>query len=56
MLQSLGRSQDAAAVAEQGLELAGRTGLTRSVYGALVTINRAESLFHLGGWERRVAC
>jgi DNA-binding NarL/FixJ family response regulator len=51
VLQSLGRSHDAAAVAEQGLVLAGRTGLTRSVYGAIVTINRAESLFHLGEWD-----
>src|SRR3954469_15068605 len=51
VLQSLGRSHDAAAVAEQGLVLAGRTGLTRSVYGAIVTINRAESLFHLGRWD-----
>jgi predicted ATPase/DNA-binding NarL/FixJ family response regulator len=50
-LQNLGRSRDAAAVAEQGIELAARVGLTRSVYGSLVTINCAEARFHLGDWD-----
>ena len=49
-LQNLGRSHDAALVAHQGLELAVRVGLTRSVYGMLVTINCAEAQFHLGRW------
>jgi tetratricopeptide (TPR) repeat protein len=51
VLQSLGRSEDAATVSRQGLELAARVGLTRSVYGSLMTINRAEALFHLGEWD-----
>jgi len=38
-------------VAQQGLELAVRVGLTRSVYGTLVTINGAEAQFHLGRWD-----
>jgi DNA-binding CsgD family transcriptional regulator len=51
VLDSLGRSRDAADVAARGMELAARAGLTRSVYGALVTLNRAEALFHLGRWD-----
>jgi len=50
VLQNLGRSRDSAAVAQQGLELAARVGLTRSVYGSLVAINAAEAQFHLGQW------
>jgi ATP/maltotriose-dependent transcriptional regulator MalT len=50
-LQSLGRSRDAAEVAVRGVELAARVGLTRSVYGALVTLNYAEALFHIGQWD-----
>jgi ATP/maltotriose-dependent transcriptional regulator MalT len=50
-LETLGRSRDAADVAARGLELAARVGLTRSVYGVIVTVNRAEALFHLGEWE-----
>jgi ATP/maltotriose-dependent transcriptional regulator MalT len=50
-LQNLGRSRDAAAVAERGTELAARVGLTRSVYGTLVTINSAEAQLHLGRWD-----
>jgi DNA-binding NarL/FixJ family response regulator len=50
-LQNLGRSHDAASVAQQGIELAVRVGLTRSVYGTLVTINSAEAQFHLGRWD-----
>jgi DNA-binding NarL/FixJ family response regulator len=50
-LETLGRSRDAAEVAARGMELAKRVGLTRSVYGAIVTINRAEALFHLGDWD-----
>ena len=33
------------------MELAERVGLTRTVYGVLVAINLAESLFHLGHWD-----
>jgi ATP/maltotriose-dependent transcriptional regulator MalT len=51
LLENLGRSRDSAAVAEQGLELAARVGLTRSVYGTLVAINAAEAHFHLGHWD-----
>ena len=35
-LQTLGRSRESAEVAERGVELAARVGLTRSVYGVLV--------------------
>ena len=50
-LQNLGRSHDAAAVAQRGMEQAARVGLTRSVYGTLLTINSAEAQFHLGHWD-----
>jgi ATP/maltotriose-dependent transcriptional regulator MalT len=50
-LQTLGRSRESADVAERGMELAARVGLTRSVYGVLVAINRAEAQFHLGQWD-----
>ena len=50
-LQTLGRSRESAEVAERGMELAARVGLTRSVYGVLVAINRAEAQFHLGQWD-----
>jgi ATP/maltotriose-dependent transcriptional regulator MalT len=50
-LENLGRSRESAALAQQGLELAARVGLTRSVYGTLVAINAAEAHFHLGHWD-----
>jgi ATP/maltotriose-dependent transcriptional regulator MalT len=50
-LQTLGRSRESAEVAERGMQLAARVGLTRSVYGVLVAINRAEAQFHLGQWD-----
>jgi DNA-binding CsgD family transcriptional regulator/tetratricopeptide (TPR) repeat protein len=50
-LQSLGRSRDSADVAERGMELAARVGLTRSVYGVIVAINLAEAQFHIGRWD-----
>jgi DNA-binding NarL/FixJ family response regulator len=50
-LQTLGRSRESAEAAERGMELAARVGLTRSVYGVLVAINRAEAKFHLGQWD-----
>jgi predicted ATPase/DNA-binding NarL/FixJ family response regulator len=50
-LQTLGRSRDSADVAERGMELAARVGLTRSVYGVLVAINLAEAQFHTGRWD-----
>src|SRR4051794_8782724 len=50
-LQTLGRSRESAEVAERGVELAARVGLTRSVYGVLVAINLAEAQFHLGHWD-----
>ncbi len=50
-LQNLGRSHEAASVAQQGMELAIRVGLTRSVYGMLVTVNSAEARIHLGHWD-----
>jgi tetratricopeptide (TPR) repeat protein len=50
-LQTLGRSHDSAEVAERGMELATRVGLTRSVFGVLVEINLAEAQFHTGLWD-----
>jgi len=50
-LQTLGRSRESAEVAERGMELAARVGLTRSIYGVLVAINLAEAQFHLGHWD-----
>jgi ATP/maltotriose-dependent transcriptional regulator MalT len=50
-LQTLGRSRESAEVAARGMELAARVGLTRSVYGVLVALNRAEAQFHLGQWD-----
>jgi DNA-binding CsgD family transcriptional regulator len=50
-LQTLGRSRESLEVADRGMELAARVGLTRSVYGAIVTINLAEAHFHLGHWD-----
>jgi DNA-binding CsgD family transcriptional regulator len=50
-LQALGRSREAAEVSGRGMELAARAGLTRSVYGALVTVNHAEAMFYLGHWD-----
>ena len=50
-LQTLGRSRESAEVAERGMELAARVGLTRSIYGVLVAINLAEAHFHLGQWD-----
>jgi len=50
-LQTLGRSHDSAEVAERGMELATRVGLTRSVYGVMVAINLAEAQFHTGLWD-----
>jgi DNA-binding CsgD family transcriptional regulator len=50
-LETLGRSRDAAELAARGMELAARVGLRRCVYGAFVTLNRAEALFHLGDWR-----
>jgi DNA-binding CsgD family transcriptional regulator/predicted negative regulator of RcsB-dependent stress response len=50
-LQTLGRSRESVEVAERGVELAARVGLTRSVYGVLVAINLAEAQFHLGHWD-----
>ena len=37
-LQTLGRSRESVEVAERGVELAARVGLTRSVYGVLVAM------------------
>ena len=50
-LQTLGRSRESVEVAERGVELAARVGLTRSVYGVLVASNLAEAQFHLGQWD-----
>jgi ATP/maltotriose-dependent transcriptional regulator MalT len=50
-LLNLGRSRESVEVAERGMELAARVGLTRSVYGVLVAINLAEAQFHLGRWD-----
>jgi DNA-binding CsgD family transcriptional regulator len=37
-------------MATRGLALAERTGLSLHVYGVLLVVNRAESLFHMGRW------
>ena len=50
-LQTLGRSRESLEVADRGMELAARVGLTRSVYGVLVACNLAEAQFHLGQWD-----
>jgi len=50
VLEMLGRHEEAADMARGGLALAERTGLSLHVYGALLVVNRAESLFHLGAW------
>jgi DNA-binding NarL/FixJ family response regulator len=50
-LLSLGRSHESVEVAERGMELAARVGLTRSVYGVLVAINLTEAQFHTGRWD-----
>lgn len=49
--ETMGRSAEAAEVAEAGIAFAQRSGLLRSV-GAYLVGNLAESLLHLGGWSR----
>jgi DNA-binding CsgD family transcriptional regulator/tetratricopeptide (TPR) repeat protein len=49
--ETLGRSTEAAEVAEAGIAFAQRSGLLRSV-GAYLVGNLAESLVHLGDWAR----
>ena len=51
LMEALGRSKDAAAAATAGIDLAQSTGLVRTV-GTYLIGNLAESLMHLGEWER----
>ncbi|WP_164704359.1 helix-turn-helix transcriptional regulator [Blastococcus litoris] len=50
VLELAGHPAAAVAAAEQGIALAGRVGMSRT-YGAYLTGNRVESLFHLGRWD-----
>lgn len=50
-LEMMGRHQEAADAAAQGLELAARTGLTRHAYGQYLVGNHAEALVSLGRWD-----
>ena len=54
ILEMLGRSTEAAAVADDGMVLAERSGLARTL-GAYLAGNLAESLLHLGEWSRAEA-
>ncbi len=49
VLELLGRHQEAARIASEGLELAARTGLSRTL-GAYLIGNQAEPLLRLGEW------
>ena len=49
MLELLGRHQEAAQAASEGLDLAVRAGLART-WGSFLIGNRAESLLRLGQW------
>jgi ATP/maltotriose-dependent transcriptional regulator MalT len=49
-LALLGRYGEAAEVAEHGLRLAQRIGLSRHIYGMFLLVNRADALVHLGRW------
>jgi ATP/maltotriose-dependent transcriptional regulator MalT len=49
VLELLGQHQEAARIASEGLELAARAGLSRTL-GAYLIGNRAESLLRLGEW------
>jgi DNA-binding CsgD family transcriptional regulator/tetratricopeptide (TPR) repeat protein len=51
LFEALGRSTEAAQTAEEGLALAQRVGFLGSIGGYLAG-NLAESLLHLGDWER----
>ncbi|MGZ4622715.1 MAG: helix-turn-helix transcriptional regulator [Blastococcus sp.] len=48
-LEARGRHRDAALAAREGVELAGRVGLTRN-FGAFLIGNQAEPLVRLGDW------
>ena len=54
ILEMLGRSAEAAAAADDGMMLAERSGLARTL-GAYLAGNLAESLLHLGEWSRAEA-
>ena len=51
ILEMLGRSGEAAAVAEEGMAVAERSGMVRML-GAYLAGNLAESLLHIGEWPR----
>jgi DNA-binding CsgD family transcriptional regulator/tetratricopeptide (TPR) repeat protein len=51
VLEFLGRHEEAAQTAAEGLDLARRTGLTRSE-GVYLTMNQAESLLRSGHWAQ----
>jgi DNA-binding CsgD family transcriptional regulator len=51
LLETLGRSREAVAVAEPGTALAQRAGMARTL-GVYLSGNIAESLLHLGEWPR----
>jgi DNA-binding CsgD family transcriptional regulator len=51
LLETLGRSREAVAAAEPGIALAQRSGMARTL-GIYLAGNIAESLLHLGEWQR----
>jgi predicted ATPase/DNA-binding CsgD family transcriptional regulator len=51
LMEALGRSREAAKAATAGLELAERSGMLRTL-GTYLLGNLAESLMHLGEWDR----
>src|ERR687896_1785607 len=53
LLDDLGRSEEAVAVASQGIEVAAAAGLRRT-FGAFLAGNAAAALYHLGRWDETV--
>jgi DNA-binding CsgD family transcriptional regulator/tetratricopeptide (TPR) repeat protein len=53
LLDDLGRSEEAVAVATEGMEVARAAGLRRT-FGAFLAGNAAASLYHLGRWDETV--
>jgi DNA-binding CsgD family transcriptional regulator len=55
-LELHGDHEHSAEIAERGLALATRAGLTRNVYGVYLAHNLAEAWFHLGRWRESTQC
>jgi DNA-binding CsgD family transcriptional regulator len=53
LLDDLGRSEEAVAVAAAGMEVTSATGLRRT-FGAFLAGNAAAALYHLGRWDETV--